>query len=169
MTTHSPMNIRFLLGRTIITLITLVALIASFRFPNYRLPFDRGGAGQFSSISALANVKLPAGLSPGDRIVVQDQSPRVRALLVTSYVPPDTAYPFVIRRGDRRMTVPVATVLSPEDGNFLWAVNLVTVFVISLLGLLTLWRGTSWSAWGLTMFASGVLCGSTIAQAPAAP
>ncbi len=169
MRTHSTLTTRSLLGRAFITLITLVALIASFRLPNYRLPFNREGEGPFSTVSAVGDIPLPAGLQPGDRIVVQDQSLRVRTLLVTSYVPPDTAYPFVIRRGNHKLVVPVSTLLSPEDGNFLWAVNLLTVFVISLLGLLTLWRGTSWSAWGLTMFASGVLCGSTVAQTPAAP
>ena len=167
--THPTVTTRFLLGRAVITFVTLVALIAALRLPSYRLPFDREGDGQVSRVSALARVPLPPALRPGDRIAVQDQTLRVRTLLVSSYVPPDRTYPFVIRRGDQRLTIPVSTVRSPEDGDFLWAVNLVTVFVIGLLGLLTLWRGTSWSAWGLTMFASGILCGSTAAQTPAAP
>ena len=169
MTPHSPLLTRYFLLRAVVTVITLVALVTSLVLPTYRLPFERAGRSKFSTLAPLADVPLPASLRPGDRIVFQDQAPRTRSLLVAQNVPPGVAYPFVISRGSQKLTVSIATVPSPEDGSFLAVVNLVTVFVIGLLGLLTLWRGTSWSAWGLTIFADGILWGSTIVQIPAAP
>jgi hypothetical protein len=169
MTTPSPSAARFVLGRVIVTLMVLVAVVASVRLQTYRLPFARDSQSRFATVSALADLALPASLRPGDQIVFGDQDLRVRSLLVAPDVPPDTAYPFVIRRGGQVLSVAVSTVPGADDGRFLSVVNLVTVIVISLLGLVTLWRGTSWAAWGLTVFAGGILCGSTVAQTPVAP
>jgi hypothetical protein len=160
---------RFLLARAIVTLMVLAALVASLGVSTYRLPFAQGGQGASSTIFQLADLPLPQPLRPGDRIVFQDQSPSVRSLFVSQAVPSNAAYPLKIHRGDQVLTVPISTVPAAEDGRFLWFVNLVATFVISLLGLITLWRGKSWSAWGLTLFASGVLCGSTLTQTPAVP
>jgi hypothetical protein len=160
---------RFFLVRVAVTLMTLSAVVASLTLSTYRLPFDRHGDGRFAIITAPGDAQLWPALRPGDRIVFGEQSARVRSLLVAPDVPPDTSYPFVIHRGDQVLTIPVATVPTAKDGSFLSVVGWITVFFITSLGLLTLWRGTSWSAWGLTLFTNGVLIGSTVAQTPAAP
>jgi hypothetical protein len=168
MTTQPPTRIWPNLVRAAVTLFTLAALAASVMLSTYRLPFNRADHGSFATLSALADAPLPPSLRPGDRIDFQEQSLRVRALLVAPNVPPGAAYPVTIHRGNQVLTVPISTIPSPGDGRFLTVVSVLTGTIISLLALLTLWLGKSWSAWGLTIFASSVLC-SALTQIPLAP
>ncbi|MDD2860028.1 MAG: hypothetical protein PHI71_03015 [Acidiphilium sp.] len=128
------------------------------------LPFHRQMGSDAVTVVKRASMALPAGLEAGDRLPFDQQSRLVLAVLVQPNVPTTVAYPMVVERAGRDLTVPVRTVVESSPGPMFVAIDDLTELGLLALGLLTLWRGRDWAAWGLTLLTMSVLVGSAVSQ-----
>lgn len=157
----------------LLTLVALLACASALRSldHSYAIPFQttRISASTWR-ISQLQHVPLPAGLQTGDVLNGRLQSAVTRAWLATSNPLPDHILELVVERGGRRFTVPVHSVPQAQFSSNLGRVLFVLVMLSELLlGLLTLWRGRDWTAWGLSLFTFAILIGDSYSFIPAAP
>ncbi|MDE2235025.1 MAG: GAF domain-containing protein [Gammaproteobacteria bacterium] len=158
---------------SLLTLVALLTCASALRSLNhsYAIPFQttRISASTWR-ISQLQQVPLPAGLQAGDVLDGRLQSATTRAWLVTSNPLPDHILELVVERDGKRFTVPVHSVPQAQFSSNLGRVLFVLVMLSELLlGLLTLWRGRDWTAWGLSLFTFAILIGDSFSFIPAAP
>lgn len=129
------------------------------------LPFQtkRTPAGELA-VMPLPGIALPPGLNAGDVFAWQAMTPEARAVVDTvpgggQALKAGVTYPLMVRRGISRLTVPVTTVpltgIHTSNDNLMF--TMIDDALLLVLGLLTLWRGSNWVAWGLSLFAISFL------------
>ncbi|MGH8403005.1 MAG: hypothetical protein ACRESO_06335, partial [Gammaproteobacteria bacterium] len=122
-------------------------------FNAHNLPFSLSVVdAQTALVHPNPGIPLPPGIHAGDRVDLQALHPSTRAAIaiydMQGTLPASQTYPFVIRRGEMRVTVPVTTVLvALSQRAFIssW-IFLVNNLLLSVLGLLVLWRGRNKAA-----------------------
>ena len=159
--------------RLCITLLMLAAMPVMLNLvPSATLPlsFAREADGSLH-VRALPEVPLPAPLAEGDVFDLPAMTAEARAaLFVASSLPEGLRVDLVVRRDGQRLELPV--VAAPDrtrrgEIGGLTGVPITLVFVALLL--VTLWRGRDWSAWGLSVFALGVILQTLLQNLPIAP
>jgi hypothetical protein len=151
------------------TLLTLAAIAGNLAPSSHELPFALHAAGTVERVQPLPGVALPPGLQPGDTIELPEQTRVVRAVLDAGNVPPQTLYPLRLHRHGVALTVPFHSIPGPAPQGVAAAAGGAALLMVSLVAILTLWRGRFWSAWGLALFAIAVLVGSALLQTSAPP
>ena len=127
------------------------------------------------AVAPIAGLPLPPGLQAGDILDWQAGSQTSRAILSTALsaqsLPLGSTYPLSVRRDATRLTVPVTTVpLSAIPGAFENAiVGTIGNVLLLLLGLITLWWGRDWVAWGFSVYALAWSLGYLPFVIPASP
>ena len=161
-------RLRLVIGVLALAGFMLTAWVPSRELPFHLIPDATGGV-----IAARAGTPLPAGLQAGDRVVLARQTPRMRAVLADENVPASGVYALQVQRAGRALSVAVRSVPQaqaqvPGQATLRWASWAEQAMVLAL-GLLTLWRGRDWAAWGLATFALGIAYGNILAQLPTPP
>ncbi len=165
------MKTRLILAIALTVLVFLLAIVAAPTV-RYELPFawHRQGNGSFV-VAARRDMPLPTGWQTGDILDLHRLDFTGRVLLRVRDVLPSRTYALTVLREGHPVTVRVHTVAVPLPRASLsfrlleFATGLLTL----TLGLLTLWRGTNWAAWGLGFFAFSVLIGNQLTLVPAPP
>lgn len=114
-----------------------------------------------AAIGPVQAIPFPKDLRPGDLIDLAAQ-PRPARIAIDSalnlaFLPPRSTYPFVIRRGQARVTVEVTSARGNLEGA--WGA-LCTDGLMGVIGLLALWRGRDRAAAGLALWVSAFLMGT---------
>ena len=158
---------------SLLTLVSLLACASALQSldHSYAVPFQTTRISASSwRVSQLQQLPLPAGLQAGDILDGRLQSATTRAWLATSNPLPDHILELAVERDGKRFTVPVHSVPQAEFSSDLGRILFVLVMLSELLlGLLTLWRGRDWTAWGLSLFTFAILIGDSFSFIPAAP
>jgi len=171
------MNRRHLLFAFLSLLGVLCATLPAFMYYNAAgLPFNttRTAAGELM-VAPLPGVPLPAGLKSGDVIAWQAMGTEARAavntVLATQALKAGGTYSLHVRRDGNQLTVPVTSVSLTGSPGVLNNLVYITVsnLLLLALGLLTLWRGRDWAAWGLSLYAFCWLLGSSAQIIPGTP
>ena len=155
---------RFAFNRWFVLRLMIGALaVASFALtlvtPRHELPFHLHQDAKGGVIEARRWIPLPAGLRAGDHVVYGQQTPLMRAVLIRENVPENRTYNLRVQRAGSVLTVAVHSVVqspSAESSRLGWAAWAADAMLLAL-GLLTLWRGRDWAAWGLAMFALSIM------------
>lgn len=109
---------------------------------------------------------LAPGLEAGDRLDLRQQEMATRASLYAN-TRAGESHVLTVQRDGRTTSVPVTTIRDQHRGvNRLFGVTLSMVLV---LGLTTLWWGRDWAAWGLSLFALSILANSFLFFVPLPP
>ncbi|MGH8403587.1 MAG: hypothetical protein ACRESO_09330, partial [Gammaproteobacteria bacterium] len=149
----------------IFALLSLIAVAATIQLTFFRtysgVPFgvtSRGASGYV--ISPMPGVPLPSGLQNGDELDVRQMTPAARAaafLAIT--VKSGLSYDVVVRRGNQLLTVPVLSEAVPQypSSEAEKVLGYLLFLAFLFLGLLALWRGRDWAAWGLGVMALNVV------------
>jgi hypothetical protein len=136
-----------------------VVQIVFFRPGHYGyFPFQHQRHGAYTFVIQPKHRRaLPAGLQAGDRFDPREQNLAARLALHVEIRPGET-YTFLIHRDGRRLKVPVTTRRPVSNGTPVSAVFFGLFMALMLvLGLATLWWGSDWTAWGLSLFALGII------------
>ena len=168
---HPSKLFRSVLLRLGASMLAVGFCVLSLTAQPHHLGFDLRGPTRDGLVEARPGIALPPGLQQGDRVIWAEQSRRMRAVLIDDNVPASASYPLLIRRAASRQIVPVRTVPVPRSAAHLGGIVLqpLASLMILLLGLLTLWRGRDWSAWGLSLFAFGMVGAVALAEMPLPP
>jgi hypothetical protein len=140
--------------RLIIGVLAVAGFALTLVIPLRELPFHLRQDAAGGVIEARSWTPLPAGLRAGDRVVYGQQTLLMRAVLIRENVPENRTYNLRVQRAGSVLTVAVHSVVqspSAESRRLGWATWAVDAMLLAL-GLLTLWRGRDWAAWGLAMF-----------------
>ena len=130
-------------------------------------------------VQAEAGAPLPAGLRPGDRIDLPALTPAARIALIKSanlnLLPNGAAYDLVVRRAGTEGAPAVMTVHSVADARQSTVLRLLDwgllgflsyPFCLSVIALLTLWKGRGRDAMGLALWAIAFLVGIAMQLVP---
>ncbi|MGH8396649.1 MAG: GAF domain-containing protein [Gammaproteobacteria bacterium] len=136
--------------RTFISILLLASGVWALwgSFNSYDLPFSLGIVdARTAVVHPNPGLPMPPGIQAGDRIDLKALDPSARAAVVIydmqGTLPAAQTYPFVVRRGDTSITVPVTTIryaLSQRAFISFW-IFLGNTLLVTVLGLLVLWRG----------------------------
>lgn len=152
-----------LIIRVLVTVLVLACVMYPFfdsLHPAGVLPFDVEqveGQETVTTVVPRKGIPLPAGLQSGDRIDFTAQSLMTRLLYYGGRVRVGNTYVFKLQRDGKPVTVSVTAVPDPgaEEPALGQMAYDVFLFVLLLaLGLVTLWWGRDWSAWGVSLFAN---------------
>ncbi|MHB1282528.1 MAG: hypothetical protein ACYCZI_01475 [Metallibacterium scheffleri] len=157
--------------RLMIGALAVVAIALTWSAPRRELPFHLKTDAAGGVIEARGWTPLPAGLQAGDRVVLAEQTARMRAVLADENVPGSRTYRLWVQRAGSVLPVAVRSVAqkqTAESGRIHW-VSSAEQAMLLVLGLLTLWRGRDWAAWGLAMFAISILFAKILVGLPAPP
>ncbi|MDR7135388.1 hypothetical protein J2X06_002597 [Lysobacter niastensis] len=102
----------------------------------------------------LSPAPMPAGLEPGDRFDRRDIPVRQRIELALATPEVGSRLHLKLRRGEETKEVTLVAAPVPALRTLDWVV-LAAQALYTLLGLVLLWRGRNWLAWGLAVFALG--------------
>jgi hypothetical protein len=168
---HRSMILRSLLWRLTVSALAAGFFVLIFSARRHHLGFDLRGTPPRESIATRPGMALPPGLQSGDQVIWSEQSRLMRAVLISDNVPASASYPLLIRRGASHQIVQVRSVPLPRGAKHAGSILLqpLAYLMILLLGLLTLWRGRDWSAWGLSLFAFSMVTAVTLAEVPLPP
>ena len=157
--------------RLVIGALAVVGFALTLAAPRRELPFRLKLDATGGVIEARGWTPLPAGLQAGDRVVLSQQTSRMRAVLVNENVPGNHAHALRAQRGGEVLKIAVRSVSLARKPQSPWRMSLARLVqaMILGLGLLTLWRGRDWTAWGLAMFALSVMLGDSLAALPSPP
>lgn len=112
------------------------------------------------------DIALPPDLRAGDRVDLREQDLTTRAALYT-YNLPGESYVLHVQRNGRPHTVGLTRiVLEDTNASVLYRLYLLLVLVLSLS---TLWWGRDWAAWGLSLFAIGIILNFLLFVLPLPP
>ncbi|MGH8427274.1 MAG: GAF domain-containing protein [Gammaproteobacteria bacterium] len=157
---------RLLTIRLLATLIGVGCFLAILLYPRSGvLPFNAQPAGAYSLVvQPDPHYAMPRGLHAGDRIGLRDQTVATRILFAIGHAPVGTPLSFVVRRAGATMTVTFTLPphYQPVDARVLDA---LVMAILLVLGLVTLWWGRDWLAWGLSLFGLGII-GNTFLSLP---
>lgn len=145
---------RVLLIRLLATLIGLGCyFMLVFHPPSGELPFNVEPAGtHYLLVQPAPDYKMPAGLNAGERIDLRNQDFAARTLLVMGRGPAGKRFSIVMPPGHATRTVQ-ATLMARHEPAGARAFGAVSITMLLVLGLVTLWWGRDWLAWGLSLFA----------------
>ncbi|MHB1544470.1 MAG: hypothetical protein ACYCS1_09525 [Gammaproteobacteria bacterium] len=168
---NKKMGMHLLLVQTAVTLVVLAAFFGSWFTHREELPFVIRQGKYSGVIVARPDIPLPKGLRAGDRIPWVLQTSRVRALIEYPDVPSDQRWPLTVLRDGRAHTIQVQTQRTKSRSSRPWfsAFYQLAMLLALGLGLLTLWRGRTWAAWGISLFCLSVALQEPIRQFAAAP
>ena len=168
-------------------LLTLVVVLAvgytgwQIFHPDQRssLPFFGVANAHTAVVQAQAGAPLPAGLRPGDRIDLPALTPAARIALIKSanlnLLPNGAAYDLVVRRAGTEGAPTVMTVHSVADARESTVLGLLDwgllgflsdPFFLSVIALLTLWKGRGRDAMGMALWAMTFLVGIAMQLIP---
>ena len=157
--------------RLLAGLLVAAGFALSLVIPRWELPFHLHAEAGAGVVAARSGMPLPAALHSGDRVPFDRQSAQVRAMLSNENVPGDRAYLLQVQRGSDHLVIAVHTVQRrnlhvhrPQ-----WWAEWTEQTLLLLLGLLTLWRGRDWAAWGLALLALSITLGNVLQALPVAP
>ena len=141
--------------RTFITIVLLAGGIWTTwgSFNAHNLPFSLSVVDSKTAVvHPNPGIPLSSGIHAGDRVDLQALNFYTRAAIaiydMQGALPASQTYPFIIHRGEMQATVPVTTVrdaLSQRAFISSW-IFLVNNLLLSVLGLLVLWRGRNKAA-----------------------
>jgi hypothetical protein len=142
-------------SRTFISMLLLAGGIWTTwgSFNSHNLPFSLAVVdARTAVVHPNPGIPLPPGLHTGDRVDLQalDSSARSAVAIydMQGSLPASQTYPFVLRRGETLATMPVTTIrnaLSARAFASSW-IFLGNNLLLSILGLLVLWRGRNKAA-----------------------
>lgn len=142
-------------SRTLISILLLACGIWTTwgSFHAHNLPFSLNVVdAQTAVVHPNPGIPMPPGIHAGDRVDLQSLDSSTRAAIaiydMQGTLPASQAYPLVIHRGELHITVPVTTVpvaLSQRAFISSW-IFLGNNLLLSVLGLLVLWRGRNKAA-----------------------
>ncbi|MDE8346127.1 MAG: hypothetical protein POH28_08155 [Acidocella sp.] len=124
------------------------------------LPFRLDMQAHGAVIYTRHSVSLPDGIEANDQIPYAAQPSEILAILLQQNVSTKTSHRMVISRAGHLMPVRFRLVAQPAMNKALDIASDLTLFGILGLGLVTLWRGRNWTAWGLSLFSFSVMFGS---------
>ena len=162
---------RWIMLRLAVGVLAVAGMAVTLAAPRRELPFHLKLDATGGVIEARGGTPLPAGLQAGDRVVLAEQTARMRAVLVDENVPGSGAYSLRVRRAGSVLPVAVRSAVPSQtvaQGRIRW-VSWAEQAMLLALGLLTLWRGRDWAAWGLAMFALSISFGSILAGLTSPP
>ncbi len=141
--------LRFAVSAILIGLLALTVIL-----PSHELPFHLHIRTDSGVVEPRTGMPLPRGLHPGDVVPLAAQGVRMRAVLLNGNVPDDASYLLRVERGDGLKSVAVRSVPLSRTPTFYpnALITLVLTGMILALGLLVLWRGRGWEAWGIAVF-----------------
>jgi hypothetical protein len=161
---------RRLILRALATLLLIIGLGLIFGFAANRLPFHQTTGATTVTIVARHTTRLPPNLHQGDIIPFAAQSATTRAVLAFPNVPRAIAYPLHIIRQGKPLAVTLHSSRIPSAGQLADLISNFIIAITALFALVTLWRGTDWIAWGLSIFAFAIMldgaCNSLPLPAP---
>ncbi len=154
-----------------ISVLVASLLAMTLWMPRRELPFHLRMEAGSGVVQSRPGLPLPAGLRAGDRVVPAQQTVRMRAVLVSENIPGDAAHTLLVQRAGVLLPVTVRSTPVPRPARASTEALLQALAngMILALGLLTLWRGRGWAAWGLATFALSVLLGGALVALPAPP
>ncbi len=152
---------RLLVIRLLATLIGVGCYATLVFFPgNGVLPFDTQPAGHHHfAVQPSPPYAMPAGLHAGERIDLRDQDLAARTLLVLEHGPASARFSIVLPAGRHTRTV-TTTLAAQHQSLGSQAAAILSLTLLLALGLVTLWWGRDWVAWGLSMFALAAITGN---------
>ncbi len=157
--------------RLVIGAVAVAGFALALVIPRRELPFHLRQDATGGVIEARGWTPLPAGLRVGDRLAYGQQTLLMRAVLLRENVPENRIYSLRVQRAGSVLTVAVHSVVqsqSAESSRLRWA-SWAEQAMLLALGLLTLWRGRDWAAWGLAMFALSITFSDILAGLPSPP
>lgn len=140
--------------------------VLSWILPRRAFPFrvvERAGVYRLLPRSGMT---LPPGLRPGDRLPLLRQFLRSRLVHLHEDVPSDVRVAFTIVRHGQRHTVVVRTAPKVSASDPLSRLAVFREFALLFLGVITLWWGRDWAAWGLAVFFLGNVAGLILQGLP---
>ncbi|MGH8290561.1 MAG: hypothetical protein ACREV7_16340 [Steroidobacteraceae bacterium] len=154
---------------------TVLVLLSAFGFwrPT-RLPvrIERSPNGAYVLRSG-AGSELPSPLVDGDVLDLEAMSPASRAaLLPEAYIRQGTSIQIAVARNGGVLRVPLtftSSARSQAERVQLWVGGVAMMPLFLLCALLTLWRGRSVAAWGLSVFSLASLLNNGLDSIPAMP
>jgi hypothetical protein len=161
--------LRLLILRGFVTVLALAGAVWVQSLTVRQLPFHVDMKSNYAVVIPRPGIALPSGIAADDHIPLAAQSIVSRAVLIASNVPSDRTYPLVIAHDGHSGTVLVRTVAVPGDGRYMEVIGALTLLAVLLVGLITLWRGRDWAAWGLSIFAISIIIGNMSGNVPRAP
>ena len=149
---------RLLMIRLLATLVALGCYAALVCYPNDGvLPFDIQPAGtRHIAVQPNPLYAMPAGLHAGERIDLRAQDFAVRTLLVLGHGPDSARFSIVVPAARNTRTVTM-TLAARHQSLGSRVAGTLTLTILLALGLVTLWWGRDWIAWGLSLFALGTI------------
>ncbi|MGH8398295.1 MAG: GAF domain-containing protein [Gammaproteobacteria bacterium] len=161
----------------VFSLLTLIAVVVGFILPqtyeHYEIPLQTTPSGSYTLlISKVHALPLPAGVQAGDVLDLRRLTPETRAWLMLNNPSPEHAHDLLIQRKAALLTVSVISTRAPQtfSSTILNRVlRMLVLLSILTLGLLTLWRGRNWTAWGLSLLAISVLISDSLYSYPGSP
>ena len=162
---------RWFVLRLIIGVLAVAGFALTLVIPRRELPFHLRQNAKGGVIEARRWIPLPAGLRVGDRVVISQQTPLMRAVLIRDNVPGNRTYHLRVQRAGSMLTVAVHSVVqsqSAESSQLRW-VSWADQAMMLALGLLTLWRGRDWAAWGLAILAFSTTFFNMLTELPSPP
>lgn len=164
---------RHLWMSALLTVIAVAAYIQFVLFPTQSGLLFRVAPQEPSRyvISPAPGVPLPTGLQSGDVLEMQQMTPSTRAsLLFSQSIKPGIIFNLILRRNNHVLTVPVTSEIAPKNltSRFDTALGLRSLLFLAflILGLLAIWRGRNWAAWGLGLFAIAAIISGGLRSIP---
>ena len=119
---------------------------------------------------------LPAGLQFGDKLDLQSMDMKSRyAVMPRHYfamgigLPAENDYHLSVYRDNARVSIQMTPIPMPASlvirGIFSW-ISVITMVLLSIMGMLVLWRGRGRAAAGFTLMSLGALCGYALELVP---
>ena len=149
---------RALVIRLLATLIGLGCYITLIVHPRSGVPpFDVQSTGaHYVVIQPNPHYTMPPGLRAGERVDLRAQDFAARTVLFLGHAPVGTDFSIVVPAGKTTRTV-TARVMARHEPAGAHVFDALTMTLLLALGLVTLWWGRDWLAWGLSLFALGVV------------
>ncbi|MGH8320980.1 MAG: GAF domain-containing protein [Gammaproteobacteria bacterium] len=164
---------RHLWMSALLTVITAAAYVQFVLFPTQSGLLFRVVSQEPSRyvISPAPGIPLPTGLQSGDVLDMQQMTPATRAsLLFSQSIKPGVIFNLVLLRNNQVLTVPVTSKIAPKNitSRFDTALGLrgLVFLAFLILGLLAIWRGRNWAAWGLGLFAIAAIISGGLRTVP---
>ena len=170
-TQAAPHSARALLSpaRLAATALILIGIALTLGFQPNRLPFHQQTGTLTTRIEARQRTNLPASLRPGDIIAFAQQDLAARVTLAYPDVPNHHRFTLQITRDGQTLPVTLHTDPAPTNGPLLHLIDYFILAMTGLFALITLWRGTDWAAWGLSLFAGSILITAATQSIPLPP
>lgn len=142
---------------SLMAVVSMLPLMFSTLFTTLPLGFEaKAGVGYV--VRELPGLPLPEGLQEGDVLALEQIDADTRAAaIIDSNLRRGAQYTLRVSRDGSLFEIPVKAVINLSRVATLARISAYPLLLgVLALGLLTLWRGRDWAAWGLTLFALGI-------------